>query len=79
MSLMGGMGLLSTSLILPVFGMVYEYQLSRSGVSFLDDVNRQQGTFLNWHKPNWMQGAITLRYVAILPVVLIVGFFNITP
>jgi fucose permease len=62
MSLMGGVGLLSTSLVLPVFGLVYENQLTALAKSApLSDIKLAAG-------------ANTLLYVSFLPVILIVSF-----
>jgi hypothetical protein len=62
MSLMGGVGLLSTSLILPIFGLVYENQLV---------------VLVNKIPPSEIKlaaGANTLLYVSLLPLILIVSF-----
>ena len=75
MSLMGGMGLLSTSLILPVFGMIYEHQLTQSGVSLITQAaspGAENALKLAQVKLN--AGSITLRYVSVLPALLVIGF-----
>ena len=79
MSLMGGVGLLSTSLILPVFGMVYENQLAQAGASFSDlealkNAVGNSAEALQWSQVKLFAGANTLRLVSILPAALIIGF-----
>ena len=62
MSLMGGVGLLSTSLILPFFGLVYENQMDMLAIQeSITDIKLTAG-------------ANTLLYVSILPSILIVSF-----
>lgn len=79
LSLMGGFGLLSTALILPYMGEVYALQttqaaerLQAAGAGAKEIVTQSQV----------IAGATTLRYVSILPAILIVAFavlhFSIT-
>jgi predicted MFS family arabinose efflux permease len=79
LSLMGGVGLLSISLILPYFGQVYEWRLSAGntgGIALSALQNAVSGTreAILWSELKLSAGAQTLRYVAILPTVLIVAF-----
>ncbi|WP_207423571.1 MFS transporter [Desertivirga brevis] len=79
MSLMGGVGLLSTSVVLPLFGIVYEQEIARAGAGQLDLEslkNAAQGTELaiKWAEIKLIAGAGTLRYVAILPAILVAAF-----
>jgi hypothetical protein len=62
MSLMGGIGLMSTSLILPIFGLVYQNQIIAL---------ENQGVM---SQIKLIAGANTLLYVSILPAILIVAF-----
>lgn len=78
MSLMGGMGLLSTSLILPVFGWMYQLQLTQlsSGHNIGQLNSAVNGSALanTWAQIKLAAGAGTLRYVCILPALLVVAF-----
>ncbi|WP_256011082.1 MFS transporter [Desertivirga xinjiangensis] len=80
MSLMGGVGLLSTSLILPVFGIVYENQLADSGsgysnIEVLRTAVAGSEQALQLARIKLEAGAGTLRFVSILPAILVIGFF----
>lgn len=79
MSLMGGVGLLSTSLILPIFGLIYQKQLSLSASNYGNLAalkNAAAGTreALQLAQVKLTAGADTLKYIAILPAILIVCF-----
>ncbi|PPL03716.1 MFS transporter [Parapedobacter indicus] len=71
LSIMGGTGLMSTALVLPIMGGIYadqltiaEHQLQSAGVQSLDLMEQVK----------MQAGASTLQIVAILPAVLIVCF-----
>jgi len=79
LSLMGGVGLLSTSLILPYIGVMYESQLLVAvpdGLTVEVLKNAATGTAeaVIWAQAKFMAGANTLRYVSILPGILIIAF-----
>lgn len=78
MSLMGGMGLLSTSLVLPVFGWVYQSQLTRlsSGHNLEQLIRAVHGSALadTWAEIKLASGAATLRFVCVLPAILTLAF-----
>jgi len=69
LSLMGGVGLLSTSLILPYFGQVYEWQLVRNTQA----IGGSEGALV-WSQIKLTAGAKTLLYTSILPAILLVAF-----
>jgi MFS family permease len=79
LSIMGGVGLLSTSLILPFFGQVYEYHLdgnNKTGIrleALKNALNETKEAAL-WAQVKLAAGAETLVNVAVLPAVLIVAF-----
>lgn len=66
LSIMGGAGLMSTAIVLPLFGKLYEQKLTqaRSAVPELGNENSWQ----------LIAGADTLQVIAFLPAALIVGF-----
>jgi hypothetical protein len=79
LSLMGGVGLLSTAVILPYMGQVYETQLAFTvpdGLNAEVLKNAVTGTkeAALWAQTKLVAGSITLRYVSILPGVLIIAF-----
>lgn len=78
LSLMGGVGLLSTALIQPYFGEMYEYQLSKaipSNTSAEELMNAVSGdAAILWEQTKLVAGANTLLFVSILPAILIVAF-----
>jgi MFS family permease len=79
LSIMGGAGLLSTSLILPRLGGQYDRNLARAipdGYSFtqLKTAVPNSGQAEIWQQVKLSAGAATLLQVAILPAILIVAF-----
>lgn len=79
LSIMGGAGMLSVSLILPFMGKLYDINLVNSipkTYTITDILNALDGTkeFLILSQAKVMAGAETLRLVAILPAFLIVAF-----
>ena len=79
LSIMGSVGLLSTALIMPIFGRVYESQLSNAipqGVNYQELLKSEVGsydhTILN--KAKVVAGSDTLMYASILPAILILAF-----
>jgi len=79
LSIMGGAGLLSTSLILPIFSPVYEKQLSNNmpkanTLNMLKNALPNSSGFAAWQEVKYLAGAHTLLYAAILPAVLIIAF-----
>lgn len=79
LSLMGGVGLLSTSLILPYLGLMYENQLLvavPNGLTMDLLKNAAEGTTeaVTWAQAKLVAGANTLQYVSILPGILIIAF-----
>ncbi|MBC7565450.1 MAG: MFS transporter [Pedobacter sp.] len=79
LSLMGGVGLLSTALIQPYFSEIYYSQLSSNipvGVNPELLKNAIAGTEAAglWEQVKLIAGANTLLYVSILPAILIVAF-----
>lgn len=79
LSLMGGTGLLSTSLILPYFGEVYDWRLSSNmadGANMEVFKNAVTGTkeAAQWAVIKLAAGAETLWFASILPAVLIIFF-----
>lgn len=79
LSLMGGVGLLSTSLILPYLGLMYENQLLVAvpdGLTVDLLKNAAEGTTeaFTWAQAKLVAGSNTLQYVSILPGILIIAF-----
>lgn len=79
LSVMGGAGLLSTSLILPIFGAVYEKQLHSGlqGGHHLEVLKKAlpgSSDFVAWEQLKMLAGANTLLYTAVLPALLIIAF-----
>lgn len=71
LSLMGGVGLLSTALVLPYMGALYEDQIRSATITLANsEINMQDVT----EKVKIMAGANTLKYVSIMPALLIVAF-----
>jgi len=66
LSIMGGAGLMSTAIVLPLFGTLYEHKLTEA-----QQIASQTQTAEALHLA---AGAATLQTAAILPGVLIVGF-----
>ena len=63
LSIMGGAGMLSTSLILPFMGSIYEQQTALAAEGGLDAAAAELAG-----------GAATLQYVAVLPLILVAAF-----
>lgn len=80
LSLMGGCGMLSVSLIIPYMGALYGDQLALASQALGTDQATLQAVAegtkqaLLWGQAKIQAGASTLRYVAILPGILIVAF-----
>ena len=79
LSLMGGVGLLSISSILPYFGQVYEWRLASQTVGISDLATLREalpGTSeaLRWSEIKLEAGAQTLQVVAVLPALLTIAF-----
>jgi len=79
LSLMGAVGLLSTALIMPYFGQIYEVQLSGSipnGVDLQVLENAVTGSKEAnlWSQAKAIAGSKTLLYVSIMPAILIIAF-----
>lgn len=79
LSIMGGTGLLSTSLILPYFGQVYEWRIASkvdgaAGTDFFKTALTGTKEALEWSTIKLSAGAETLWYAALLPAVLIIAF-----
>lgn len=65
LSLMGGAGLLSTALVLPWFGQLYDHQLAATAIT---------GKPLLPEQIKLAAGARTLLYIAAIPAILIIAF-----
>lgn len=65
LSLMGGAGLLSTALVLPWFGQLYDHQLAATAIA---------GNPLLPEEIKLAAGARTLLYIAAIPAILIITF-----
>ena len=79
LSIMGGTGLLSTSLILPYFGQVYEWRIAskvngEAATSFFKNALSGTREALEWSSIKLAAGAETLWYAAFLPAVLVIAF-----
>lgn len=80
LSLMGGSGMLSVSLIIPYMGALYGLQLEQTMLTLdTDQVTLQsaaEGTqqALLWSQTKIEAGAKTLRYISVLPGILIIAF-----
>jgi len=79
LSIMGGTGLLSTSLILPYFGQVYEWRISSkvnpaAGTDIFTNAIAGTKEATEWAGIKLSAGAETLWYASILPAVLIISF-----
>jgi fucose permease len=79
LSVMGGAGMLSVALILPYIGQVYDHEIALQlpADTHLETLkNAEVGTVqaLLWTKAKLAGGAATLRYVALLPGLLIISF-----
>lgn len=79
LSIMGGSGMLSVSLILPFMGKIYDKNLTDSipkTYSVNDILNALEGTkeFLVLNQSKVMAGSETLRIVAVLPLFLVLVF-----
>jgi MFS family permease len=79
LSIMGGSGMLSVSLILPFMGKVYDNQITTfipKTYTISDILNALEGSkeFLILTQAKVMAGAETLRWVAILPAFLAIAF-----
>ena len=66
LSIMGGAGMLSVSLVLPIIGNVFDAQVASAMTSGLSETSAQLDA-----------GSSTLRSVAILPASLIVAFIGL--
>ena len=76
---MGSVGLLSTALIMPIFGRVYESQLSNAipkGVNYQEILNAEVGSYNHniLNEAKVIAGSDTLMYASILPAILILAF-----
>lgn len=83
LSIMGGCGMLSVSLILPFIGKIFDHQTITAIHDQLDPkliLQALAGTkeYLILVQAKVKAGSETLRYVAILPVILIVAFIFLT-
>lgn len=79
LSLMGGVGMLSVSLILPIMGQAYENQLLKIvpdglNVEVLKDAAMGTKEAVIWARAKLAAGATTLRYASILPGILVIAF-----
>src|SRR5680860_569429 len=79
LSLMGAVGLLSTALIMPYYGQIYEVQLSNaipSGIDLkvLESAIPGSKEAVLWSQAKAIAGSNTLRYVSIMPAILIIAF-----
>lgn len=79
LSIMGSVGLLSTALIMPIFGRVYESQLSNAipkGVNYQEILNAEVGSYNHniLNEAKVIAGSDTLMYASILPAILILAF-----
>lgn len=79
LSLMGGMGMLSVSLILPFMGSLYDAQTaaaipSDKTLEVLKSAQEGTADALIWAQAKLQGGAKTLRYVSVLPLILTVLF-----
>jgi MFS family permease len=79
LSIMGGAGMLSVSLVLPVMGKLYDNQVTMAipkTYTIADILNAFEGTkeFLVLTQAKVLAGAETLRIVAVLPAFLIIAF-----
>jgi hypothetical protein len=78
---MGGVGMLSVSVILPYLGQIYGHHLHQAvGVHSIGVLkNAVTGTpdaFL-WSQAKYYAGTHTLRWVAVLPMVLVIAFTSL--
>ncbi|HTE24219.1 MFS transporter [Flavitalea sp.] len=71
LSLMGGVGLLSTALVLPFMGALYENQIKSVSEGL---AGTQMEIAAVTGQAQLIAGAHTLRYVSIMPAVLIIAF-----
>ncbi len=79
LSLMGAVGLLSTALIMPYFGQIYEVQLSGAipngtDLKALENAISGSNEAELWSQVKAIAGSKTLRYASIMPGILIVAF-----
>ncbi len=79
LSLMGGVGLLSTALVLPYMGVAYENNLANAMPDGWDLTSLRSaipGTAAAeiWENTKFIAGANTLKFVSILPGILIIAF-----
>lgn len=79
LSLMGAVGLLSTALIMPYFGQIYEVQLSAAipngtDLKALENAISGSNSAELWSQVKAIAGSKTLRYASIMPAILIVAF-----
>lgn len=78
LSIMGGVGMLSVSLIMPYLGQIYDYQLHHAlaghSLDALKSAATGSGEALLWDQVQYFAGAHTLRMVAILPAILLIAF-----
>jgi MFS family permease len=79
LSIMGGAGMLTVSLVLPLMGKVYDHQIIQAipkTYNFHEIVMAIDGTkeFIVLSSAKLIAGAKTLRYVAVLPSFLILAF-----
>lgn len=79
LSIMGGCGMLSVSLILPFIGKFYDHQLAAAIPHTMDPkliLQAVEGTkeYIILAKTKVLAGSETLKYVAILPAFLVGAF-----
>jgi MFS family permease len=79
LSIIGGAGMFSVSLVLPFMGQIYDWQTAKAipvGYSLETIRNVAKGTpeALIWAHSKLIGGATTLQYVSVLPAILIICF-----
>lgn len=81
LSIMGGVGMLSVSLIVPFLGQIYGYQmdlaLAGHSLDTLKTAVAGSSDARLWEQVQYFAGARTLRYVAVLPAVLLIAFTSL--
>lgn len=65
LSLMGGAGLMSTAIVLPYFGQMYDYQLA---------IFAGPDSSISLEQIKSAAGARTLQYISVIPAILIIAF-----
>lgn len=80
LSIMGGAGMLSVSLILPLMGSVYDAELGKAVAAIgqsreiLEKAATGTAEAAQWAQVNLISGSNTLRLVAVMPAFLILAF-----